>query len=60
MIAHLKQWWTVHSTIILSVVAFFVPSVQTYVSGHPKTLVAGVLTLVISALFTSKPGGITQ
>lgn len=60
MIAHLKQWWTLHSLWVISVVSFFVPSFQAYILGHPKGLLAGVLGLVITALYTKKPGGITQ
>lgn len=60
MIQHLKQWWTVHAALVVGIVGFFVPSFQAYIATHPKTLLAGVLTLVITALFTNKPGGITQ
>ena len=60
MTSHLKQWWTVHAAVIMAVASFFLPSLQAYIMQHPKSLVAGILTLVIAALFTPKPGGITQ
>lgn len=60
MIAHLKTWWTLHAVWIASVVAFFLPSFNAFIAGHPKSLVAAVLALVISALYTKQPGGITQ
>lgn len=39
MINHLKQWWATHLTLIAGIVTFLTPSVQSWVTSHPKSSV---------------------
>lgn len=54
-IAHLKSWWTAHASVILTVCYFLVPSVQHFIDTHPKSAVAGILGIVVAALFSKSP-----
>jgi len=52
---HIKQWFTLHLSIILSVLHVFSPSIQQWVSAHPKTLAATFLATVLTSLLKASP-----
>jgi hypothetical protein len=47
VVQHLKSWWAVHSIWLLWVLHFEVPSVQAWIDGHPKSMIAAILALVL-------------
>lgn len=52
---HLKQWWTLHSAWITTVLYFLVPSVQAWINAHPKTVAASIVGTVLAALLQKSP-----
>lgn len=52
---HLKQWWLAHLTWITGAAYFFLPSVQTWMNAHPKTLFSSVLGVVVAAILKQSP-----
>lgn len=50
MIAHLKQWWFMHSTWVIAGAHFLIPSVNVWIDKHPHTMEAAIATAVVARL----------
>jgi hypothetical protein len=55
IIDHVKKWWVLHSALIMSMLYWFVPSVQSWVSKNPKSTFAGILGYLVIALLKQSP-----
>jgi hypothetical protein len=55
MIQHIRQWWTAHLIWIYALVDFLSPSLQQWTRDHPKTILAGLIPLLITAILTRAP-----
>jgi hypothetical protein len=55
LISHIKTWWALHATWILSALYWFVPSIQSWITAHPKSAFAGVLGMLVAALLKQSP-----
>ncbi len=47
---HLKHFWFLHSTWVVAVLHFMVPSVNQWIDGHPHTMLAIIGPVVIARI----------